>query len=163
MAAQTGSGMNANSSMLAFATPSVFATTEHFQEWAHHRLNTTLGNTVSSDDASPAGNLAQKGPNTGTDGGSNCTTDIGMITWVMAAVVGASRVEAPAVPAHTDDQAARPSNAPKPYSKFQLAKLKGFSCVRTDALLQPIWQYFRSTKEVDAQRMQLLESMRQWA
>jgi hypothetical protein len=40
----------------------------------------------------------------------------------------------------------------KAYSEFQLAKLKGFCCVRNNSGLQPIWEYFRSTKEVDAQR-----------
>ena len=46
------------------------------------------------------------------------------------------------------------------YSEYQLAKLKGFCCVWTNADLPEIWDYFKSTKEVDAQRTQLLEEMK---
>jgi hypothetical protein len=48
-------------------------------------------------------------------------------------------------------------------SKFQIAKLKGFSCVHNESSLQPIWNYFHSIKEVDSQCMHLLEEMRQCA
>jgi hypothetical protein len=48
------------------------------------------------------------------------------------------------------------------YSKNQLTKLKGFCCVKTSAGLPEIWDYFKSTKEVDAQRTQLVEEMKKW-
>ena len=57
----------------------------------------------------------------------------------------------------------RTSDEPKAYSEYQLAKLKGFCCVRNESGLPPIWEYFRSTKEVDAQRTQLVEAMQSWA
>jgi hypothetical protein len=44
-----------------------------------------------------------------------------------------------------------------------LAKLKGFCCVHNNSGLLSIWEYFRSTKEVDAQRTQLVEEMQTWA
>lgn len=52
------------------------------------------------------------------------------------------------------------SDDPKLYNEFQLAKLRGFSCIRTIAAIQPIWEYFHSTKEVVAQCMLLVEEMR---
>ena len=41
--------------------------------------------------------------------------------------------------------------------------MKGFCCVRTNAGLPEIWDYFKSTKEVDAQRTQVVEDMKKWA
>ena len=49
------------------------------------------------------------------------------------------------------------------FSKYQLAKLKGFCCIRTNAGPPKIWDYFKSTKEVDAQQTQLVEDMKKWA
>jgi hypothetical protein len=50
-----------------------------------------------------------------------------------------------------------------PYSECQLAKLNGSWCVHSVSNLPPIWEYFKSTKDVDAQRTQLMESMQEWA
>ena len=36
----------------------------------------------------------------------------------------------------------------RPYSEFQFAKLKGFSCAHNNSSLQPIWDYFKTAKEV---------------
>ena len=46
---------------------------------------------------------------------------------------------------------------------FQLAKLKGFCGVYANENIPPIWDYFCSTKEVDAHRTKLLEEMGSWA
>jgi hypothetical protein len=54
-------------------------------------------------------------------------------------------------------------NEVRPYSEFQLAKLKGYCCVHSFLNLPPIWEYFKSTKDVDAQWIQLMESMKDWA
>ena len=88
-----------------------------------------------------------------------------IIAQVTAAVVAALLAESQTMATDAEVRLTRPVDAPKQYSDFQIAKtnLKGFSCVWNEASLQPIWQYFRSTKEVDAQRTQLLEEMRQWA
>ena len=46
------------------------------------------------------------------------------------------------------------------YSEFQLAKLKGFCCMQNNSNLPPIWDYFKSRKEVDVQCTQLLKLMK---
>ena len=51
----------------------------------------------------------------------------------------------------------------KAYSKFQLAKLKGFCCVCNHSGLLTIWEYFCTSKEVDVQWTQLVEEMNTWA
>jgi hypothetical protein len=84
-----------------------------------------------------------------------------MVMQVTAAVVAALRA-GEAHQSQTTDSA-KSSDEQKPYSEFQVAKLKGFSCVRNEENLQPIWDYFRSTKDVDAQRTKLLQEMRAWA
>jgi hypothetical protein len=62
-----------------------------------------------------------------------------------------------------EDSATRQADDFKPYSTFQLAKLKGFCCVLNNTNIPPISDYFRSTKDVDAHRTKLVESMGQWA
>lgn len=57
----------------------------------------------------------------------------------------------------------KPGEDYRPHSKFQLAKLKGFCCMWTNADPPPIWGYFKSTKDVDTQWTQLLEDMMTWA
>lgn len=85
---------------------------------------------------------------------------VSMVAQVTAVVVAAMR----AGDAHASSTAERATkDEQKPYSEYQLAKLKGFSCIRNEAHLQPIWEYFRSTKDVDAQRTKLLQEMRLWA
>ncbi|KAL3788682.1 hypothetical protein HJC23_001881 [Cyclotella cryptica] len=164
LASQPGTGTNANSSLLSFVTPAILGTTEHFHAWAHARLLATLG-PVDGTTASPM---------QGTDNNNNAVSarsagshsgqlDVGIIAQVTAAVVAALRAESQVDSGDTAERQPRTLDAPKPLSDYQLAKLKGFSCVRSEAALQPIWQYFRSTKEVDAQRTQLLEEMKQWA
>jgi hypothetical protein len=90
--------------------------------------------------------------------------DVSVIAQVTAAVVAALRAEQQQGSSRAESQGdGRTGDNQKGYSEFQLAKLKGFSGVRAEAALQPIWTYFKSTKEVDAQRTQLLEDMKQWA
>lgn len=162
MAAQPGSGTNSGSSLLSFVTPAIMGTSEHLQEWAHHRLATTLppATTINSS-FSPDGGRGRQLFGEGTGGtGTAREAPVSMVAQVTAAVVAAMRAgEAQAV--STADRTTKEEQ--KPYSEYQLAKLKGFSCIRNEAHLQPIWEYFRSTKDVDAQRTKLLQEMRAWA
>lgn len=48
------------------------------------------------------------------------------------------------------------------YSPLQLAKLKGFCGVYKNCKLPPIWDYFQSTKDVDAHSTKLLGEMGSW-
>ena len=166
MATQPGTGVNSTSSVLSFAMPAIMGSTEHLYEWAHNRLGVTLHHHTT------AGTTGE-----GQDGGSSrrpvsnnqpAVPGVGLeptvLAQVAAAVVAAFRTGT-----GTDGQEAGVRHAstsveePKAYSEFQLAKLKGFCCIRNNSSLPPIWEYFRSTKEVDAQRTQLMEDMNTWA
>jgi hypothetical protein len=162
MAAQPGTGTNAASSMLAFATPAILGTSEHFHSWAHARLLATLGPIVTEAQGERQANTIPGGTTTPT-GNAQGPVDVGLIAQVTAAVVAALRAEGQASSGESDNRTAKTGEAAKPYSEYQLAKLKGYSCVRSESLLQPIWTYFKENKEVDAQRTQLMEEMRQWA
>jgi hypothetical protein len=166
VAAHPGTGVNANSSVLSFAMPAILGSTEHLHEWAHKRLALTLvlptGETTSPDRGQgPIAQQPASNPNPGSAGG---LVEAGLLAQVAAAVVAAFRagngLDSTETPARGRGKA---SDAPTAYSEFQLAKLKGFCCVRNDSGLPPIWEYFRSTKEVDAQRTQLVEEMSKWA
>lgn len=162
VAAQPGTGTNATSSLLSFVTPAIMGASEHLQEWAHTRLSITLPKTTSNNvDSSSQGDQGRQGVNTSeaVPGGGG-ETPVSMVAQVTAAVVAAMRAGEAQVASSTEKSSKEDQ---KPYSEFQLAKLKGFSCVRNDEHLQPIWEYFRSTKDVDAQRTQLLQEMRRWA
>lgn len=43
--------------------------------------------------------------------------------------------------------------------RHELVKLKGFCHMQMNAEYPPIWDYFKSTKDVDAQWMKLVEEM----
>jgi hypothetical protein len=162
VAAQPGTGTNATSSLLSFVTPAIMGASEHLQEWAHTRLAITLPKTTSNNvDSSSQGDQGRQGVNTSeaVPGGGG-ETPVSMVAQVTAAEVAAMRAGEAQVASSTEKSSKEDQ---KPYSEFQLAKLKGFSCVRNDEHLQPIWEYFRSTKDVDAQRTQLLQEMRRWA
>ena len=162
LASQPGTGTNITSSMLSFVTPAVLGTTEHFHSWAHSRLLATLGpvEEATTSDEQRNNRVEDAVRRVGVNAGQ---LDVSMIAQVTAAVVAALRAETQGENGVGADRQPKTSDAPKPLSEYQLAKLKGFSCVRSEASLQPIWSYFRSTKEVDAQRTQLLEEMRKWA
>jgi hypothetical protein len=163
MAAQPGTDTNSASSMISFATPAVLGMSGHLHTWAHNKLQSTLGSPHGSNEPPPDQGTGDRGT-AGSASGEHRTMDVNIITQVTAAVVAALRAEQQNGTQTSKARAeGRTAETQKSYSEFQLAKLKGFSCVRTESSLQPIWQYFKSTKEVDTQRTQLLEEMRQWA
>lgn len=166
MAAHAGTGANATSSILSFAMPAVLGSSEHLHEWAHHRLALTLTSPTSKKANHDSSQLsqAQQSPRNFGSRPSGTAVEVGLLAQVTAAVVAAFRagngVDSTETPARGTG---RTSDEPKAYSEYQLAKLKGFCCVRNESGLPPIWEYFRSTKEVDAQRAKLVESMQSWA
>jgi hypothetical protein len=146
MAAQPGTGTNSGSSLLSFVTPAIIGASAHLQEWAHHRLATTLPPTTTINSSLSPDNTRGRQMIGGVVGeaGTAGGTPVSMVAQVTAAVVAAMRAgeaqaSASGVSGSKDEQ--------KPYSEYQLAKLKGFSCIRNEAHLQPIWEYFRSTNK----------------
>jgi hypothetical protein len=90
--------------------------------------------------------------------------DVNMLAQVTAAVMAAVRASngQDGMPADTRGMG-QSTEDPRTFSEYQLAKLKGFCCIRTNAGLPEIWDYFKSTKEVDTKRTQLVEDMKKWA
>lgn len=85
------------------------------------------------------------------------------ITMLMAVVLAA--LQAQDIPEGGNGEAngsGKVDNDNKPYSNFQIAKLKGSCCMRTNANLLPTRDYFKSMKDIDAQWMQLIEEMTAW-
>lgn len=165
VAAHSGTGANATSSVLSFAMPAILGSTDHLHEWAHHRLGLTLvhsnaleGTQEGATQASSShGATAQRHP-------SGTVMEAGMLAQVTAAVVAAFRAGNGLDSSETVSRGSgKTTEDMKAYSEYQLAKLKGFCCVRNNSSLPTIWEYFRSTKEVDAQRTQLVEEMQSWA
>ena len=164
MASQPGTGTNTSSSMLAFATPAVLGMSPHLHEWVYKRLLSTLGPTADPRQGGDGTNEPNSNSTSREPAPPRGTVEVTLIALVTAAMVAALQAEKGILAPSTEPRAkGRQDAVAKPYSNFQLAKLKGFSCVRNKALLQPIWQYFHSTKEVDTQCTQLLEEMRAWA
>jgi hypothetical protein len=162
MASQAGTGTNSSSSVLSFATPAIFGTTDHLQEWAHRRLELTLGKRPET--AVQERQDRERNAASGTLQGTQPTgVDVAMLAQVTAAVVAAIRAEDKGRPADDSNNLGTTKGEDRPYSEFQLAKLKGFCCVRSTSNLPPIWEYFKTTKDVDAHRIQLMESMKEWA
>lgn len=165
MAAHPGMGVNTSSSILSFAMPTIMGSTEHLFEWAHNRLAVTL--THREKDNQPCGLTGQRReqyapPDRNTQ--HTTTVDPGVLAQVTAAVVAAFRASGgPDNGEGTARGSGKAAEEAKAYSEFQLSKLKGFCCVHTDSRLPTIWEYFRTTKEVDTQRTQLLEEMTSWA
>jgi hypothetical protein len=158
-AAHAGTGPNASSSTVSFAMPAIVGCTDHLHEWAHNRLTITLP--PAPDNAHSGNSSAAAGTRDGISN-NQPQIEVGLLAQVTAAVLAAVRAG--------NGQEAMPAGIPgragdecKPYSEYQLAKLKGFCCVRTNAGLPEIWDYFKSTKEVDAHRTQLVEEMKRWA
>jgi hypothetical protein len=92
----------------------------------------------------------------------NNTADPTIITQVMAAMVAGIRASHMG-PTEWGDTTMRQSKDVKPYSPFQLAKLKGFCWVRTNRDIPLIWDYFRKTRDVNGDHTKLLEQMTNWA
>ena len=144
-------GTNITSSVLSFAMPAVIGMTDHLHEWAHHRLGVSLGPNITPDacnDTAPT-SLIQQGP---TDGPRPGTLDVRVRAQVTAAVEAALRTSGSETQGKpTTSGAGQCNDNTHQYSKFQLDKLKGFCCMRTVTNLSVIWEYFKSTKDVDAQ------------
>jgi hypothetical protein len=163
-AAQGGTGADASSSLISFAMPAIMGSTDHLHEWAHNRLTITLGPRDQNRVLTPGQtDLTNSASNAGVRMGAG-PIDMAMLAQVTAAVMKAIRAgggqgttdgDPRGMGKSTDDQ--------KVYSEYQLAKLKGFCCMRHNSGLPTIWDYFKSTKEVDAQRTQLIEEMKRWA
>ena len=133
MAAMLGTGVNGTSSDLSFALPAVMGTTEHLQEWAHHCITMTLGPMEPATHKNLAGAGTTRPNNTpenSPDGQRVGSIDMGVLSQVTAVVVPAFHaghgIHAGATPTSARGQWAE---EPRPYSKFQLAKLKGFCCI----------------------------------
>jgi hypothetical protein len=94
---------------------------------------------------------------------SGSAVDAGMLAQVTATVVAMFRAGNGITSTETTVRGGgKATDDAKAYSEFQLAKLKGFCCVRNNSGLPTIWEYFRSTKEVNAQCTQLVEEMQMW-
>jgi hypothetical protein len=90
--------------------------------------------------------------------------NVSMLAQVTAAVVAVIRADEAGCPADsTSNPGHHKGDETQPYNKFQLAKLKGFCCLCSLSSLPLIWEYFKTTEDVDAQQTQLMESMREWA
>jgi hypothetical protein len=90
-------------------------------------------------------------------------SEVTLVAQVTAAVLAALQASGTSGGVGVDESASLQSNDAKTYTTFQLAKLKGFCGVLDNCDIPPIWDYFRTTKEVDAHRTKLLECMCQWA
>ena len=127
------------------------ASTEVFQRWARMRINATLG-------APPAHQHApaQTAP----------VQDLTQLS-AIAAEFGKGVIQAlrPATATATMATALGATNTSdgRDYDKYQKALLQGFSHSPTVAGLQPIWELFTQTKNIDIHRMHLREAMNKWA
>jgi hypothetical protein len=163
MASLAGTGTNSTSSVLSVAMPAVIGATDHLQEWAHNRLEISLGpaRAPPASEDTPTQRSGQQGHGNDQRQGS---LDVGVLAQVTAAVVAAFRTgNGEPMPAVDPQRSGQRNEDTRQYSEFQLAKLKGFCCMRTNANLPVIWEYFKSTKDVDAQRTQLQSAMKEWA
>lgn len=154
-AAQSGTGPNSSSSLLSFTMPAIMGCTDHLHEWAHTRLTFTLPPHSLPDTTSP------QGANPTSQQTGQPHVDVTTLAQVTAAIMTAVRAGSGQDGMGTDARGLGKDDQ-RTYSEYQLAKLKGFCCVRTNVDLPKIWDYFKSTKEVDAQRTQLVEDMKKW-
>lgn len=166
MAAQpeVGVGDAVRSSQIAFTLTPIIGTVA-LQKWAAKRLLETLGpmravaqgaltqNNQPSSASSPVVNGPAPAP----------ALDVAMIAQVTAAVMAALRTNESAALATQCEGGARTTDEARTYTPFQLAKLKGFCGVYENAGIPPIWDYFSSTKDIDAHRTKLLGEMGTWA
>jgi hypothetical protein len=137
VASQAGTGTNTSSSVLSFTMPAILGTTDHLHEWAHKRLAITLGPKTTkpgqTENSQTLNGTSQR------QGPQREAVDVTMLAQVTTAVVAAIRA----------------GEGQQMEHRFLLCSLV--------IKHTPIWEYFKTTKDVDAQRTQLLETMRGWA
>ena len=145
MATQPGTGVNATSSLLSFAMPAILGSTDHLHEWAHNRLAITLASSGEAVDKGTLVNGVDRAAASGSHQPQPSTIGIEptMLAQVTAAVMVAFRTGSGLkVGKQGARSAGKATDDAKPYSEFQLAKLKGFCCVQNNLSLPPIWEYF---------------------
>jgi hypothetical protein len=166
MAAQPEGGTSeaARSSLLAFPVNPIIGSMA-LHKWASKRLTETLGMTNPSDQGGLTQNNQPSSASipAGTTPAPAPALDVALIAQVTAAVVAALRTNDNAVVGVQAEGGARSTEEARAYTSFQLAKLKGFCCVYENANIPPIWDYFTTTKDVDAHRAKLLGEMGTWA
>lgn len=127
------------------------ASNEVVHRWARMRIDATLGPTTS-----PQQPTQQTAP----------AQDLTHLSTI-AAEFGKGVINALRPPNATATIAttlgATQSGDGKDYDKYQKALLRGFSHSPTLAGLQPIWELFTHTKNIDIHRMHLREAMTTWA
>lgn len=140
MAAQPGTGTNASSSLVSFAMPAILGSTEHLHEWAHSRLHITLGlGTASKKETPGQPEGCQQLTNHMSWAAGQSQMEVTMIAQVTAAVMAAVRAGGSTGSTDADPRGTgKPVKDPRTYSEYQLAKLKGFCCIRTNAALPTI-------------------------
>lgn len=166
MAAQPEGGTSeaTRSSLLAFPINPIIGSIA-LHKWACKRLAETLGMTKP-----PAqGGLTQNNQPSSVSNPADTTPapapalDVALIAQVTAAVVAALRTKDNVAAGMQAEGGVRSTDEARAYTPFQLAKLKGFCCVYENAKIPPIWDYFTTTKDVDAHRAKLLGEMGTWA
>jgi len=162
--AEPTAGDTQKSSMLAFPVAAIIGSVA-LHKWATARLTFTLGSASHPSHGAPSpwehNNRQELAPP--TPPAASQQLDVTLVAQVTAAVMAALRANGGGLGASPDDETTRHTDDSKPYSTFQLAKLIGFCCVLDNCDIPPIWDYFRSTKDVDAHRTKLLACMGQWA
>ena len=143
-----GSG---NDSVLQYELQAA-ASNDIFHRWARTRIHATLGSTQAHTPAQPHMAPPQ---------------DLTQLSTI-AAEFGRGVIDALRPPTATATIAnvlgtTQAGTDTKEYDKFQKAILKGFSHCPTEAGLQPIWDLFCKTKNVDTHRLHLREEMEKWA
>lgn len=127
------------------------ASNEVFHRWARSRLDATLGITPL-----PQPVTQQMAPPQDLTHLSTIAAEFGK------GVVDALR-PATATATIATTLGATQSGDGKEYDKYQKALLQGFSHSPTIAGLQPIWELFTQTKNIDIHRLHLREAMTSWA
>jgi hypothetical protein len=162
--AEPATGDSPKSSLLSFPiTPIIGSVALH--KWATARLAFTLGPPTGSSQAAHSttpGSEHRAEPNA-SQAPTPPQLDVSLIAQVTAAVMAALRANNGSIGGAIEDGTSKQADESKQYSTFQLAKLKGFCGIIHNSDIPPIWNYFRSTKDVDAHRTKLLECMGQWA
>jgi hypothetical protein len=162
--AEPAAGDTQHSSIVAFPVSPIIGS-RALHKWAAARLTFTLGSSTpaaQSSAAAPPRDTTNNSHNTPAPA-SSPALDVSLVAQVTAAVLSALRATGGSTGTQLMEGATRSADEAKPYSAFQLAKLKGFCCVHENCEIPPIWDYFRGTKDVDAHRTKLLECMTSWA
>ena len=162
--AEPATGDGPKSSIMSFpVTPIIGSVALH--KWATARLAFTLGTPTTNSQAAvtPRDGTDRHEPSSSAQPPTTPQLDVNLVAQVTAAVMAALRANSGGVGGAFEEGAPRQADESKQFSTFQLAKLKGFCGIVHNCDIPPIWDYFRSTKDVDAHRTKLLECMGQWA